>query len=209
MANIKHANATAFLLQLFADEGAEGNSGNDDAQKDGGNQGDKDDEKKEPKYTDDDLDRLFARKYAEWNQKQEKKQHEKEESERLKNMNAEEKRDHEYKQMRAELDALKKEKSRSEMAKIARGMLADKNINVGDALVANLICDAAEDTKDAVDAFVTEFDKAVQKAVAEKLKGKSPAGSSQGKKLTKADIMKIENRQERQKLIQENIDLFR
>lgn len=214
MKKINYALAKPFYLQLFAEgddpqatdpkntdpNPGEGGNKDDDPKPNGGN---------EPKYTEEDLDRIFSRKYAEWQRKQEKQQKEKEEAEKLKNMNESEKRDHEYKKMREELDSLKREKSLGEMAKTARAMLSDKNINVSDTLISNLISESAEDTKKAVESFASEFDKAVQKAVAEKLKGTAIPKAGSPSKLTKEEILAVKDRNKRQALINENLDLFK
>ena len=72
-----------------------------------------------------------------------------------------------------------------------------------------MISEDADATKAAVESFAKEFDKAVEEAVAEKLKGNAPKTSKAGKGITKEDIMKVTNSIERQKLIQEHLDLFR
>ncbi len=66
-------------------------------------------------------------------------------------MSDEEKRAHEFKEMKQELAALKNERALGEMAKTARGLLADRHINVSDDLIKNLISTDAEVTKNAVD----------------------------------------------------------
>ena len=50
---------------------------------------------------------------------------------------------------------------------------------------------------------------AVQKAVAEALRGKTPRLKDGSKELTKEDILKIKNRSERQKAMAEHPELFR
>ncbi|WP_302954506.1 DUF4355 domain-containing protein [Faecalitalea cylindroides] len=203
--------AKPFDLQLFAEDGAgeepNQSSGGDntDSQDNGTNQ---DDQKNSPKYTEDDLDRIINRKFAEWNKKKEKEQRDRDEAQRLQNMTDEEKRKHQFETMQRELDTLKNEKVMNEMAKTARGILTSKHINVSDELINNLISDDAETTKKSVDSFVSAFEKAVQDAVTERLKGKPPVAGSTGKKITKEEIMKIKNPRERQKMIAENIDLF-
>ena len=71
-----------------------------------------------------------------------------------------------------------------------------------------LVGDDAETTKANVEAFSKMFKAAVLNAVKNANKKQSPkAGAASG--LTKADILKVANRTERQKLINENMDLFK
>lgn len=205
--------ANPFDLQKFSEDGDNGDSlqgqqssTDESNQNQQNNQSDNNDS---PKYTEEDLDRIINRKFAEWNKKKEKEQKAKDEAQRLQNMSDEEKRNHQMKTMQDELNALKNEKALNEMAKTARGLLSDRHINVSDELINNLISTDAEATKSAVDSFAIAFEKAVQEAVTEKLKGKPPVAGSTGKKITKEEIMKIKNPRERQKLISENMDLFK
>lgn len=96
------------------------------------------------------------------------------------------------------------------MAKEARKMLADEDINIPDELVMNLVAEDADGTKAAVEAFSTMYKEAVQKAVKDALKGKPPKAGNGGDKppMTKGQILAVKNPSERQKLIAENITLF-
>ena len=60
------------------------------------------------------------------------------------------------------------------MTKTARSILSDKGIQVEDNLLSNLITEDAETTKENVESFADLFTAAVDKAVTEKLKGKTP-----------------------------------
>lgn len=219
---IKETNRTKFYnfalrrpfdLQLFADEGGEGNPGSADPEDPAGGDPEEggsepEDENKKPKYSEEDVQRILRRKTAEINKKRDKEEQSRDEARRLQTMSDEEKRDHEFKQLQQELADLKNERALSAMAKTARGLLADRHINVSDELINNLISTDAEATKSAVDSFADAFEKAVQAAVAERLKGKAPTAGSTGKKITKEEIMKVQDRRERQKLINEHMDLF-
>lgn len=203
-----------FDLQRFADEGDAGSDGtldngdpNDGAPEDG--QADPAEDSKTPKYTEEDMQRALRRIAAEVNKKRDKEEKEKSEAERLRTMSDEEKRAHEFKEMQKELSTLKNERALGEMAKTARGLLADRHINVSDDLIKNLISTDAEATKNAVDSFAAAFEKAVQDAVAERLKGKAPTAGSTNKKITKEEILAVKDRRERQRLINENMDLFK
>lgn len=161
--------------------------------------------KAEPKYTDADVDEILNKKFAEWQKKQEKKVSE---AERLGKMSEAEKANERIRQLEERLAAADKEKAVAAMSKQARAILADKNINVNDDLLANLIADDAETTKANCENFVSLFKAAVDKAVKEALKGETPkTGTSSG--LTADQIMKIPNRAERQQKIRENMHLFK
>lgn len=185
-------------LQKFA----EGGDGEGDANGgDGGNPGDDPAGDDGKKYSDEDVNKILNKKFAEWEKRQAKKISE---AEKLANMTAEE----QLKALQSELESMKKDKTRSELASAARGILSESDIQVPDNLIANLICEDAEATKENVEAFSKAFKAAVQEGVKEALKGKTPpsGGSST---LTKEEIMKVKNLKERQKLIKENMHLFK
>lgn len=202
-----------YLRQIFAEDG--GNDGNDDKGAKGGNPGADDkggnngkaepDSKDTKKYSDADVDEIINKKFAKWQKEQEKKISE---AEKLAGMNAQEKAEHERDVLQKELDELKRANSIAEMEKTARTMLCDDGVNVPDEVVSSLIAEDADNTKAKVEAFSKVFKEAVQAAVKDALKGKAPATGKGGSTLTKADILKITNRAERQKAIAEHIDLF-
>lgn len=157
-----------------------------------------------PKYSDDDLDRIIGQKMAEWRKKEEKKTTE---AERLGRMTAEEKANERMKALEDKLQEYISRDERAEMAKQARAILQDENIHVDDALLSNLVSDNAENTKAAVESFVSLFKGAVEKAVKEAVKGETPrTGAATG--MTKEQIMAVKDRVERQRLIRENMHLF-
>ena len=171
-------------LQLFAEDGGDGGDGGQQGNQQGdgqqsGKSGEGNNSKPELKYTDDDVDKLFNKKFAEW----------------------------EKKACEQELDALKKKDSLSEMTKTARKMLSDEGVSVPDEVLAMIVDTDAEKTKAAVDAFGKAFKDAVESAVKEKLKG-NPPKKGEGKKLTKEQIFAIKDPIERQNAIAENMDLF-
>lgn len=130
------------------------------------------------------------------------------EAEKLAKMTKEEKAEYKTRQLEKELADLKRQNAVTEMAKTARKMLADEEINIPDELLGHLVSDNAEDTKTAVESFSKLYKAAVQAAVKEALKGNPPKGGSGGKSMTKEQIMAVSNPLERQKLIAENIALF-
>ena len=131
------------------------------------------------------------------------------EAEKLAKMTKEEKAEYRAKKAEKELEDLKKMNAKTELAKTARKMLADENINIPDELLSNLVADDADGTKAAVEAFTKMYKDAVQAAVKEAIKGKPPkAGTGGGNTITKEQIMDIKDPIERQKMIRENINLF-
>lgn len=163
----------------------------------------------EKKYTDEDVDRIinqkFAQKFSEWEKKQSKA---KDEAEKLAGMNAEQKEKYENEQLKKQVQELLRKDALGKMATVARGMLGEKNISVNDDLIEMLISDDAEKTKSSVDSFITAFQSAVEKAVKDALKGNPPKKTSEPASITKEQIMKVKNPLERQKLINEHMDLF-
>lgn len=187
-------------LQLFADdaENSDDNDNKDTSEKD---------EKKEPekKYSDEDLDRIISKKFAKWKQDQEKAV---DEAKKLADMNAQEKDEYERDKIRKELDELKNEKVLNEMSKTARKMLSDEGINISDDLLANLVTTDAEKTKSVVNDFAKMFKNEVESAVKEALKGNPPKKGVKTTTITKEQIMAIKNTAERQKMINEHMELF-
>lgn len=212
-------------LQLFAEDGgnndgdgADGGAGTEGAAgnsseagsdgKNGSGPEGKEGDGKEAKYTDDDLDRILNRKFAEW---QKKKDKEVDEARRLASMSEEEKTKQKQADMERQLNELLSEKNRSEMMATARSILSERNIHADDALISLIVSEDAESTKKSIDAFANMFQKAVNKAVKDALKGEPPkTGTGSGKGgYTKEDILKVANRAERQRLIAANMDLFK
>lgn len=199
-----------FNLQLFADDDSStSEDGKKSEQQAEEHQNEtKKDEKKgegEKKYTDDDLNSIIDKKFAEWQKKKEK---EVDEAKKLAEMNATEKAEYERDKLQKQLDEMMKEKSLTEMTKVARKMLSEDGINITDELLANLVSDSAENTKEAVKSFIELFKNAVNDAVKDALKGKAPKNSTGSDSITKEKIMKVKDRAERQKLIAEHMDLF-
>lgn len=196
-----------FDLQMFAEDAPSGAGAGaaDTPEKPTTATKEPDEPKAVPKYTDDDVDKLIERKFAEW---QKKKDKETSEAERLGRMTAEEKANERIKAMEDKLREYETSAARAEMTKQARAILHDKGINVDDALLSNLIADDAEATKASVDAFVSLFQKTVEKAVKDAVKGETPKTGTGNTGITREQIMAVTNRAERQRLINENMHLF-
>ena len=91
-----------FNLQLFAGDGEE-ESDNDNSEEEPGNE-----EKNDKKYTDEDVNNIINRKFAEWEKRQKEKSAKAAEAERLKNMTEEE--NMKWKNSKRKLPVMKKKK---------------------------------------------------------------------------------------------------
>lgn len=182
-------------LQLFADDEAETevDQANVDAEKE-----------TEKTFTQDEVNKIVQDRLAKEKAKNEKAQ---EEAKKLAKMNAEQKNQYMVEQLQKELEEYKNKEAKNDMIKEANSMLKEADINLPDEVVAMLIGDNAEDTKVCVDSFSKAFKTAVERAVNEKLKGKTPKQKSVAG-LTRKDILSVKDRQERQRLIEENEELF-
>lgn len=198
-----------FDLQLFADDNnGQSNQQIEPKNDDNGQQNNEPNEgnKPQPKYTDEDLDRIIQEKKAKWDKQAKEAE---EEAKKLAKMNAQQKAEHERDKLQKELDALRSEKARADMEKEARKMCAEANISVSDELLSSIITPDADTTKEAVESFIDIYKADVEKAVKEALKGNSYKRRSSNGGITKEDIMKVSDPIERQKLIREHMDLFK
>jgi hypothetical protein len=198
-------------LQLFAEGAATSETNSETKESDAKTETGKTTEQdqkpaSQPKYTDDDVDKMFARKFAEWKKNEDKKVAE---AKKLAEMNATQKAEYERDQLQNELDALKKKDALAEMTKTARKMLTDSDITVSDELLAVMVTTDAEETKNAIDGFTKAFKEAVESAVKERLRGEPPKkGTSGVQSMTKAQIMAIKDPELRQKKMLEHRELF-
>lgn len=186
-----------YMKQLFEDP-----EGNDDPNDDDNGSG-----SEEKKYTDADVEDLINKKFAEWEKRQKKTE---DEAARLAGMNAQQRAEHERDELEKKYNDLLKQNTIATLTVQARKMLSDGGVNgIPDELVAVLVTEDADTTKANVDAFTKLFKQAVQEAVKNANRKPSPKTGATGGTLTKADILKVEDINERQKLIRENMDLFR
>lgn len=191
------------MLQLFAEGGEAG--GESGADQSAGAAIQQPESKPEAKYTDEDLDRILGKKFAEWQKKQEKQVSE---AERLAKMSAEERANEHMKSLEQRVRDFEQREARNGMMAQARALLRERNINASDAILANLIAEDADTTKTACEEYAKEFEAAVESAVKDRLKSETPrAGAPSG--MTKEQIMSVQNRAERQRLIKENMHLFK
>ena len=164
------------------------------------------DPKKEPKYSEEDIDKIIGQKFAKWQAEQEKKI---KDAEAKAKMSAEELAAAEKAELEEKVRDYEAKGKLAENRNLARQTLAKSDITVPDELLASIVSADEAETQTAAESFAKLFKAEVAKAVGDKLKGGTPKGSSGGgKALTKKEIMAIKNPAERQKLIAENIELF-
>lgn len=200
-----------YSLQLFADE-VQTEPANDPTEpkaksKSDGTQESNEDKAREAQkklYTNEDVDKLINRKFAEW---QAKKDREISEAQKLAEMNEQQKAEYKLDKLQKELEEYKSRETLAEMAKTARAILSEQNINVPDTLVSALVTEDADTTSANVKAFAKAFQSAVSQAVENKIAHKEPKTGG-AKTVTKNDIMAIKDAAARQKAIAENIELF-
>ena len=158
----------------------------------------------EKKYTDAQVDEIVNKKYAKY---QKQKEEEIDEAKKLIGLTEKEKEDLRISQLEKELETLKNETTFNDMSSIARGLLQESNIVVGDGLLKSLVTSDADTTKENIEEFITLFVDAVDKGVEDRIRSKAP---KLGKRTTrtKEDILAIKDDIERQNAIAENIELF-
>ena len=159
-------------------------------------------EQSEKKYTDEDVNQIINSKFKKWKTEQEKKISE---AQKLAQMDEAEKAEYERKQLEEELQKLRSEKTKSEMISVSRKMLQENNVSISDDLISSIITDDADKTN----AFIENFNAAVEKEVNERLKSTPPKRMLNNKTLSKKDIFDVKDPVARRKLIAENMELFR
>lgn len=125
----------------------------------------------EKTYTESELQKIIKDRVA-----REKKATEKaiQEAEKLAKMNADEKRQYEFEQLQKELAELKQKESRNGLSKEAAKMLSERNISANDDLLALVVRDDAESTKESVSAFADLIEGLVADGVKKALAGTPP-----------------------------------
>lgn len=174
-------------------------------------------QEQEKKYTDEDVNRLIDKKYAELKTKAEKeveeakKEAEKqaEEAKKYAELTAKEKIEYERDKLQQELDDLKREKALNEMKTTARTTLSEEGIQVSDELLSVIVTDNADVTKASISSFATLFKEAVDKEVTDRMRGATPKRGVGKNALTKEEILATKDPLERQRKIAENLHLFK
>ncbi len=131
-----------------------------------------------------------------------------EEAKRLAKMNEEERKQHEFEQLKKELENLKTKEARYGLAREASKMLSEHSITADDETLQFVVKDTAEETQEAVKRFAELINQKVEQGVKEALSGKTPkVGSAKG--MTKEKILAIKDNKTRIKAIQENPHFFK
>lgn len=202
-------NTERFIKMLFDEEGNAGaqNNGADNAEnngaKDNGSQGEK-------KYTDADVDRMLNDKFAKW---QAKHQKDVDEATKLANMSAEEKAT----EWEKKYNDLLAENHRATLTAEATKLLANDGITgVTENTIKALVATDAETTKANVQAFsknVLELANAIAKDMNKrntpKTGGIGKGNDKASAPITREQIDAIQDRNERQRLIAEHMDLYK
>lgn len=164
------------------------------------------DDHQTPKYTDADLDKIIEKKLAKWKKQQAAAV---DEATRLANMTAQERVEHERDKLKKELDDLKHANTMAEMEKTARKIFNQDGLNVPDDIISVIVDEDADKTNSRVKSFSKAVNKMIQDEVKRRLTHKTPSTGAASGQLTYEDIMKEPDYHKRQKLIRENMSVFR
>lgn len=205
-----------YIRQLFED-GADNNDNNGDegagkntgANDNGGKDGKEGKEDKGGKtYTEEEvnalIDKVVGQKFAKWQKEQKKAT---DEAAKLATMTAQERAEHERDELQKQLDEYKKQATMAEMAKEARNIGKEQDVNIPDDILGMIIADDAETTKKSVNAYITAFKAAVLAEVKAQIGSKTPKKGGSGT-VTKEQIMAIKDTKARQEAIKEHMELF-
>lgn len=165
--------------------------------------------KEEPTFTQAQVQQMIQDRLAREAKRLEAEQ---EQAKKLAKMNATEKLQFQLKQKDEELSALKNEQNKSALRATASSLLAGEGITANEDLLGMLVSDDAETTNDNLKAFVEIANSKADELLQAKLRGTAPrvtAGVTQvAPSKSKADILAIKDVNERQKAIEENLELF-
>lgn len=157
------------------------------------------------KYTDEDVNKIVQQKL---DREKEKRQHEVDEAEKLAKMNAKEKQQYEVEKIQKEADDARAKLATYEMRDTASNMLSEQGISSTSEALDLVATSTADGTKSNVGKLIKFIQTIKDETTKELTKGSTPRTTGQGSTLTKEDIMKIADPQERQQKIAENIQLF-
>ena len=191
---------------LIFDEGdGDGGNGDENGEDNEGGDGNEDGDDGEKKYTQAEVNKMIAERLK--REKAKSKQHE-DEAAKLARMSESEKQKKALKDLQDRLDAFEAKEARGKMAREARRMLQDESIIVDDIIIDALVKDDAENTDTAVKAFIKSYKAALKQEAKQTFRKPAPKTGGAGT-ITRADILKITDRTERQKMIKAHPELFR
>ena len=131
--------------------------------------------KPELKYTDEDVDKIIAKRLDRWQKDQEAKQ---KEAERLAAMSAEERANEEIKKLKAQIKTYEQAETRHAMAAQVEKELKEANLTASADMVNMLVRETAEETNAAIKAYVANMEAMQKQWDVERSKGK-PKPSAQ------------------------------
>ena len=132
--------------------------------------------KPELKYTDEDVDKIIAKRLDRWQKDQEAKQ---KEAERLAAMSAEERANEEIKKLKAQIKTYEQAETRHAMAAQVEKELKEANLTASADMVNMLVRETAEETNAAIKAYVTNMEAMQKQWDVERSKGKAkPAATA-------------------------------
>ena len=140
------------------------------------------------KYSDAEVDEIINKKFAKWKKEQEAEQSE---AKKLKSMNADEKTKYNQDKRQAELDKREQEIAKRELMAEAKSILNERGLPVDLAGVIDLT--DADTVKASIEAIGKQWEQAVQKGIADKLKGTQPLTKAPqvSNSITKAELVKM------------------
>ena len=129
------------------------------------------------------------------------------EGERLAKLTKDERAKEEEAKRLADLEAREKAIAVKELRIETQSLLSDEGLPI--EFLDVVMADTAESVKENIASIRKVFDEAVEKRVNERLTQDMPRRGSTAGAMTKAEIMAVQDANERQKLIAENLELFR
>ena len=129
------------------------------------------------------------------------------EGERLAKLTKDERAKEEEAKRLADLEAREKAIAVKELRIETQSLLSDEGLPI--EFLDVVMADTAESVKDNIASIRKVFDEAVEKRVNERLTQDKPRRGATAGAMSKAEIMAIQDANERQKLIAENLELFR
>lgn len=129
------------------------------------------------------------------------------EGERLAKLTKDERAKEEEAKRLADLEAREKAIAVKELRIETQSLLSDEGLPI--EFLDVVMADTAESVKDNIASIRKVFDEAVEKRVNERLTQDKPRRGATAGAMSKAEIMAVKDASERQKLIAENLELFR
>ena len=155
--------------------------------------------KEEKTFTQEELDKILNKKFAQWQKKTEEA---KAEAERKAKLTEAEKLAEE----RKEFEAMKKQFEYEQRVNSTSKVLASNNLPI--EFADFLVGENEEVTSQRVDLFKDAFNNALEKAITERLRGATPkVATSNASQVTKEDFQRM-NMVQRQRLFNENRELY-